>query len=93
MYYSATQTRRGIRGLIIADLFCNLMSSRSAVLNALRSISERISFAVFLRMAIAIDPLYEVPSSDSAVGVPIIVECHLQLTGNLFRCSLELFSC
>ena len=51
------------------------MSSRSAVLNALRSISERISFAVFLRIAIAIDPLYEVPSSDSAVGVPIIVEC------------------
>jgi hypothetical protein len=57
MYYSATQTRRGIRGLIIADLFCNLMNSRSAVLNALRSISERISFAVFLRIAIAIDPL------------------------------------
>ena len=51
------------------------MSSRSAVLNALRSISERISFAVFLRIATAIDPLYEVPSSDSAVGVPIIVEC------------------
>ena len=51
------------------------MSSRSAVLNAIRSISERISFAVFLRIAIAIDPLYEVPSSDSAVGVPIIVEC------------------
>ena len=63
------------------------------MLNAIRSISERISFAVFLRIAIAIDPLYEVPSSDSAVGVPIIVECHLQLTGNLFRCSLELFSC
>jgi len=43
------------------------------VLNADRSISEKISFAVFLRIAIAIDPLCEMPSGDIAVGMPIIV--------------------
>ena len=52
------------------------MSARSAVLNALRSIAERIFFC---RISEDRDSnrssLYEVPSSDSAVGVPIIVEC------------------
>ena len=52
------------------------MSSRSAVLNALRSIFRkdfpgRISEDRDSNRS----SLYEVPSSDSAVGVPIIVEC------------------
>ena len=52
------------------------MSSRSAVLNALRSIAEK---DFFCRISEDRDSnrssLYEVLSSDSAVGVPIIVEC------------------
>jgi hypothetical protein len=47
------------------------MNSQSTNLNALRSISEKISFTVLLRISIAID----LSSSLYEVGVPIIVEC------------------
>ena len=57
------------------------MSSRSAVLNALRSIFRkdfpgRISEDRDSNRS----SLYEVPSSERAVGVPIIVECQAVAT-------------
>ena len=54
------------------------MSSRAAVLNALRSISECFLF----RIAKELDresSLYAMPGSDRAVGVSIIVECQAAL--------------
>jgi hypothetical protein len=50
------------------------MSFRSAVLNALRSISECFLFLIAKELDRE-SSLYEMPSSDRAVGVSIIVDC------------------
>ena len=56
IYHIGIQTKLGIRDLHYCGSICNLMRSRSAArCNALGS--EKISFAIFLRIAKAIDPL------------------------------------